>query len=121
MTDYPSVLDDGAVASGEVFRYLSFPYEGGVFPSELGVVVMRTVLDGSEPARIVTHWADGDWSVEDGVNDAMHEVATIAHMAHVVSRNSSVAQLATMPPGFEARREGPGFDWTIQPHVEPAD
>jgi hypothetical protein len=54
------VAQDVAVAQGEDFREMPFLYADGTFPAELGVVVMKTVLDGSEPARIVTHWADGD-------------------------------------------------------------
>ena len=106
---------------GEISRDLPFPYDGDAFPDALGVVVMRTVLEGVEPARIVTHWADGDWTIADGVHDAVPESATIAHMSHVVALNKAVAELATMSLGFEAQRAGADDDWVIRPHIEPAE
>jgi hypothetical protein len=46
-----------------------FPFPDGQFPSELGAVIQRTVLDGTEPARVVIHADEGGWLVGDGVND----------------------------------------------------
>jgi hypothetical protein len=101
---------------GEMFRHLPWPFQGGRFPAGLGAVVQLTVLTGEEPARLVLHDSDGSWAVGDGRNDPNGKGASLAtHMAHVLERNSSVAELATMPPGNEATRTEPGSPWAIRP------
>ncbi len=96
-------------------RVLPFPYEGGQFPPGLGAVVQNTVLRGEEPAREVIHTPDNDWCLGDGVNDPNLPGASIArHIWHAIDRNSSIADLASMPPGHIAERSGPGNPWTIK-------
>ena len=105
-----------------MFRYLPFPFEGGSFPPQLGVVVQRTVLDGVEPAREVTHADDGSWMVGDGVNDPNEPGACLAtHMSHVTERDSSVALLAELAPGQVAKRGEIGDPWVISAHEWPDD
>ena len=102
----------------EIFRQLPFPFDNDAFPANLGAVVQRTVLDGTEPAREVTHTADGSWLIGDGVNDPnMPGAAMVTHISHVVERNSSVADLATLPSGHIARRKEPGDVWVREPHI----
>ena len=104
----------------EVFRSLPFPFEGGVFPAQLGALVQVTVLDGVEPAREVVHAEDGSWMVGDGVNDPNEPGAVaVTHMSHAVERNSSIAGLATMPAGHMATRSGPGAEWVVRRHDWP--
>jgi hypothetical protein len=106
----------------EMFRVLPFPYKNDEFPAQLGAVIQHTVLDGVEPAREVAHWSDGAWTVGDGVNDPNLPGAAIAtHIAHAVARNSSIASLASMPPGHIAQRDGPGDPWRISIFDEPED
>lgn len=106
----------------EMFRHLPFPFEGDVFPPSLGAVVQLTVLHGDEPAREVIHAEDGSWLVGDGVNDPNVPGAAVAtHMAHAIERNSSIAELAVMPAGHIASREGPGEAWVIAPHDWPPE
>ena len=108
--------------STEVSRVLPFPFEGNVFPAALGAVVQRTVLDGDEPAREVIHEADGSWLVGDGVHDPNDPGAiVVTHISHVVARNSSVADLASLPPGHIAMRAQPGQPWVRTRHVWPAE
>ena len=101
----------------EIFRQMPFPFDDDTFPTNLGAVVQRTILDGTEPAREVTHVADGSWLVGDGVNDPNAPGAVVVtHISHVVERNSSVADLATLPFGHVARRTQNGV-WVREPHV----
>jgi hypothetical protein len=52
------------------------------------------------------------------MNDPNEPAAcVVTHMAHVVEQNSSVAMLATMPPGNAAERRNPGEPWIAEPHV----
>jgi hypothetical protein len=96
-------------------RALRWPFEGDAFPAALGAVVQRTVLDGVLPALVVGHTLAGDWYVGDGVNDPNEPGAAVAtHISHAVERNSSMAELASLPPGFEARRRWPGDRWRYE-------
>ena len=100
----------------EMFRQLPFPFPDDVFPDDLGAVVQLTVLHGLEPAREVVHAEDGSWLIGDGVNDPNVEGAcTVTHVRHVIERNSSIAALATLPPGHMARRDGPNSEWHTSP------
>jgi len=95
-----------------MFQHLPFPFDGGVFPRQLGAVMQRTVLRGEEPAREVLHTQDGSWLVGDGVNDPNEPGACVAsHIWHAIERNSSMAELADLPPGHMATRSGPGHAW----------
>ncbi|UZN03773.1 hypothetical protein [Cellulomonas sp. S1-8] len=104
-------------SSREIFRHLPFPFEGGRFPSDLGAVVQRTVLSGEQPAREVVHAPDGSWLVGDGVNDPnVPGASTVTHLVHAYDAhrwNTTIAELAGMPPGRIATRPGPGAPWTI--------
>lgn len=98
----------------EMFRHLPFPFKDERFPSELGAVVQQSVLTGDQPAREVIHAPDGSWLVGDGVNDPNLPGASVAtHLVHAIERNSSIAELATMPPGHIAQRSEAGETWTI--------
>lgn len=98
----------------EMFRHLPFPFPDGRFPESLGAVVQRTVLSGELPAREVVHTPERDWAIGDGVNDPNLPGASVAtHIWHAIATNSSIATLATMPPGHVARRSAPGEAWSV--------
>jgi hypothetical protein len=101
--------------SHEMFQSLPWPFDGEKFPASLGAVVQRSVLDGTLPALIVGHTSDGGWYVGDGLNDPNLPGEVVAtHIGHVIERNSAVERLATLPPGYEARRGSPGEAWRIE-------
>ena len=98
-----------------MWRALPWPFPDSRFPDDLGAVIQRTVLDGSMPALVVGHEADGGWYVGDGVNDPNLPGAAVAtHIRHAIQRNTSIAGLATLPPGHEARRRWPGDPWITE-------
>ncbi len=100
-----------------MFQFLPFPFDGGVFPKQLGAVIQRTVLRGDEPAREVVHADDGSWLVGDGVNDPNEPGAsTASHIWHAIEQNSSMVELANMPPGHIAKRSGPSDPWLVAAH-----
>ena len=91
-----------------------FPFADDRFPGSLGAVVQRTVLSGEFPAREVVHAPDGSWLIGDGVHDPnLPDASIVTHIWHAISTNSSIADLATLPPGHIARRPGPRQPWTI--------
>jgi hypothetical protein len=109
MSDLPPASDPR-----EMFRDLPFPFQDGRFPHQLGAVVQTTVADGKEPAREVIHAADNSWLVGDGVNDPNPPDASIVlHMHHVLRSDPTLEDLASLPPGHIATREGPGRPWVI--------
>jgi hypothetical protein len=55
--------------------------------------------------RLVIHDDENDWCVGDDVNDPNVDGACIiVHITHVLARDSSVAELASLPPGWAAAR-----------------
>ncbi len=72
-------------------------------------------MEGSEPARLVTHWDDGDWTIADGVNDPNGNAALVC-VEHMVAADDTFAALATMPPGTQAWRSTPQEPWTFESH-----
>ena len=111
-------VDDAADArdSREMFQHLPFPFPDGRFPSQLGAVVQLSVLEGREPARLVLHSEDNSWAVGDGINDPNVAGASVAtHFSHALRRNSALAELASLPAGHQATRDGPGHPWVITP------
>ena len=65
------------------------------------------MLDGSEPAGEVIHDEDNNWLVGDGVTDPdLPRAAVASHIWPVIERNSSVADLTTLPLGHIATGQG---------------
>ena len=89
-----------------------WPFEGGTFPSNLGVVAHRTLLTGAEPPSRVTHDHDGWWQALDAVSPIEPEHAVVACMMCLVELHPDLAELADLPPGWTAEREKPGAAWT---------
>jgi hypothetical protein len=100
----------------EMFRHVDWPFPDGEFPPQLGAVVQRTVNSGEWPALLVIHDADNDWLIGDGVNDP-DGASVAAHVLHGIERDPSVATLADLPPGWQARRDGAGKPWIREPHT----
>jgi hypothetical protein len=93
----------------EIFRSLPWPFERAEFPSDLGAVVQRTVANGEFPSLYVGHTEDNSWLVGDGVNDPNAGGACAAMCVWAaVTRNSSMRELADLPPGWAAERDAPG-------------
>ncbi|MRH93442.1 hypothetical protein GFY24_39580 [Nocardia sp. SYP-A9097] len=88
----------------EVRRGVPWPYPNNQFPQNLGMVVQRTVIEGTEPARVAIHWADGDWTVADDVNDPNGN-AMVVCVEHLVTADDTFAALAAMPPETQAFRQ----------------
>lgn len=109
-------MADSPLVSHEVFRSVPFPFADDKFPPNLGAVVQRTVADGSMPALTVVHDTDGDWSVLDGVNDPnLPDACGVHAIARIAEKDPSIAETATLAPGFAAYRDSPDEPWIIEP------
>jgi len=97
--------------SHSVEPHPNWPFEGGRFPSNLGVVAHHSLLTGTESPRLVVHDRDGWWQALDGVSPAEPEHAVVACMMCLVELHPEIAELADLPPGWAAEREQPGAAW----------
>jgi len=76
--------------------------------------VARTVLVGEEPVRYAAHTPDDDWWLSDGRTDPSDSDAhLVAQIHHVLDRDPTLGELATLPIGSEAHRDVVGGDWTV--------
>ena len=94
-------------------REYPWPFEDEQFPPDLGVVAMRTVLDGDMPVLQVIHAPDDWWGFADGVNSPNGDASQGVHIAHVLDRDPALSELATLPPGFQADRDDDSSPWVI--------
>jgi hypothetical protein len=100
-----------------MFRTFPWPFPDDRFPDQLGAVVMKTVASGDMPALQVLHDTDNGWAIADGMNDPNQDGAClVTHIRHVISYNSSIEDLATIPPGTEANRRAVGEPWVLSPY-----
>jgi hypothetical protein len=96
-------------------RDAQFPFADNKFPPSLGAVVQRTVASGELPALVVIHDDENDWLVSDGVNDPNEPGASIVfHLSHLVERDRSIGETATLPLSHVAWRKRPEDPWTIE-------
>jgi hypothetical protein len=98
-------------------QFMPWPFTNGEFPARLGAVVMKTVLDGSRPALHVAHFPDGSWAIGDGDDPNAPDSCVATHIWHAIERNSSIRELASIPPGHVADREAPGSPWAVHEWV----
>ncbi|MFB7246556.1 hypothetical protein ACFCYX_29335 [Streptomyces populi] len=100
---------------GSMQPQLSWPFEGEAFPHDLLAIIQRTVSAGEFPALTVIHDDEDDWLVSDGVHDPNgSDASSVLHLQHVLDLDPSVAQLATMPPGYVAWRSTASDDWVVE-------
>src|SRR2546422_5927471 len=105
-----------SVRMNEMFQSRAWPFAGDRFPADLGAVVMKTVLDGDLPVLQFVHSPDNSWLVADGVNDPNVPGACIAtHLRHVLERDPSLEELASLPVGHQANRSAVGEPWAVEP------
>ncbi|MFE6889255.1 hypothetical protein [Streptomyces sp. NPDC057694] len=99
---------------GSMQPELSWPYQGGAFPEGLLAIVQRTVSEGQFPALTVIHDDEDDWLISDDVHDPNEDGASaVQHLRHALALDPSLAELATMRPGYVAHRTSVTAPWEI--------
>ncbi|MGW3351620.1 hypothetical protein ACWDA3_50700 [Nonomuraea rubra] len=99
----------------EILRHVPFPFPGGEFPLGLGAVVQRTVISGEMPALIVIHDDENDWLIGDDITDASDpDASAICHVAHIIDLDPTVAETASLPCGYAARRASKEAPWVLE-------
>lgn len=94
---------------------LPWPFPDGVFPEKLGVIAHRSLLTGQAVPYFVSHDDDGYWQVLDEDSPAEADAAVISCMRCLVRDFPYLAELADLPPGWEAVREASAQVWRRSP------
>ena len=79
-------------------------------PPNAAAITVRSVLDGA-PILFVSHDEDDDgWQFLDG-NEVNQDEARIVGMGTAFRLDPTLADIADLPPGWIAWRDGPGMPW----------
>jgi hypothetical protein len=78
-------------------------------------MTMRQVLDGLEPILLVSHDADDHGWQFIGTSNVSVEDARIVSLEEIVQLDSTVLEVADLPPGWQAIRNAVGAPWTRSP------
>lgn len=111
--------DPSTPEPSEFATALPWPFPEGRFPRGLGAAVMVTVLEGYAPALQVVHFIDGTWGVADGVTIPDDHSLVATHIWHILDRDPTLHQLASLPPGYQADRNALSDAWVRSVHVPP--
>jgi hypothetical protein len=80
-------------------------------PENVATFTTRQVVRGGEPILAVFHDAeDGTWQFHTGAAPRMADLMIVS-LHEVVDLDPSIAELADLPPGWEASRRTPGEPW----------
>lgn len=88
--------------------FTSWPFPDAVNTASF---TTRHVLDGSKPVVEVYHDHDGDWQFLCGTTTDVADLKLVC-MGCMLERDPSLADLADLPFGWSATRDGQGGRWT---------
>ena len=84
-------------------------------PPNVAVITTRGILDGTDwIARASLDAEEGDWQFV-GPGGARTDEALVVALRRVLERDASSAELADLPPGWMAWRDGPEAPWQRGP------
>ena len=84
-------------------------------PPNTGVFTTKRIVNGEEPVLEVHHDAeDESWQFH-GAGES--SAKTIAHVCfhHIIDKDATIVELADLPAGWRAKREGPSARWVREP------
>jgi hypothetical protein len=73
-------------------------------------ITTKHVLDGTHPIVLVSHDEEGDWQFLCGTTNRAED-GRIVCLATVVEQHPAVVELADLPVGWQAVRDGPDQPW----------
>jgi hypothetical protein len=89
-----------------------WPFED---PPNVATLTLRRIMQGHAPIRYVRHDADdGMWQFLDGEQVTEHD-AMLVGLAEILSHDSTIAELADLPPGWWASRASIQTPWQRGP------
>jgi hypothetical protein len=89
-------------------------------PVNAVAISTRQVFRESYPILRVSDDSDGDWQVLCGTTTELDD-AIIVCLGCAYQRDPTIAELANLPLGWTAWRDGPGREWQREPKQEEAD
>jgi hypothetical protein len=84
-------------------------------PQNCAAISCRAVLFSGAPVLLVVHYSeDHSWAFLDG-EDFRAEDGAVVSMERAVGTDSTLLEVADLPPGWVATREGIGGAWQRKP------
>jgi hypothetical protein len=88
----------------------NWPFDQGV---NVAAFTLRRIIVGGGPILYVCHDLEDDgWQFLDGMNMTMED-AMLVSMGEIVKYDWTVTEIASMLPGYSARRKAVGGLWEI--------
>ncbi|MCA3006503.1 MAG: hypothetical protein LW650_11795 [Planctomycetaceae bacterium] len=88
--------------------------QGNEWPFEdapnTAAITTRQVVEKTEPVRLVVRDEDGGWQFLCGTTGETED-GRVVSLAGMLKLDPSLAEVADLPPGSAAEREGPGGEW----------
>ena len=84
-----------------------WPFE---YPEDLATFCRASIFEQDNPIIRVGHNSAGDWMFLDGYIEEGEEPEVVC-LSHVFEHDPTIAEVADLPPGWIAEREGPGKPW----------
>ena len=86
-------------------------------PPNCATIVSKSILEEGHPILFVSHDEDDHgWQFLDGCNPPSEGMMVC--LSHPVNLDSSVTQLADLPPGWVAWRDSVEKEWSRELHTE---
>jgi hypothetical protein len=80
-------------------------------PPNVATITTRPVIDGSSWIALVSHDEDdGGWQFI-GPEGPLEEQVMVVGLGSILKRDPSIAELAELPLGWQAWRDGPDAPW----------
>jgi hypothetical protein len=79
------------------------------------VFTTRFVIHDKVTITSVFHYEDGSWQFSGRENNLKDSDYMVVSLGEILSRDSSIKELASMPIGFYATRSGKKVTWEIMP------
>jgi hypothetical protein len=93
----------------------AWPFED---PPNVAVFTVNKIAKQGQPVLLVVHdEEDGGWQFLDGESLDMAD-ALLVSLASMLKRDPSLALLADLPPGWQARRDSAAGPWKREKIVE---
>jgi hypothetical protein len=74
------------------------------------VITTKPVIHDGLPILLVSHDEEGDWQFLCGITDQVDDGAVVS-LGSILQRDSTLADLADLPQGWQASREAFGGEW----------
>lgn len=89
-----------------------WPFED---PPNVATITTRPIVEGSSWIALVSHDEDdGGWQFI-GPEGPVEELAMVVALRSIIERDGTIAELADLPLGWQARRDGPNSSWQRAP------